>query len=477
MNLGDQLNGILIDLQGVSTESSLILGSIVLLVAGLIRSNVWLIKGIFLAILSIALYFNLGNEVAGLFMMDSLKHSGLILSFNSLFILSGMLLVLFVRDDDHAPEFYFFILAMLVGSLFMTKSNNLLITYLAIELTSFASYILTNFSFKQKGFEAGIKYLLFGAISSAIMLFGIGLIYGSTGTIYFSNWTNLEFSEVLPQIGFVMLLIGIFFKISIVPAHIWVPATYQEAPTDATAFMSIVPKLGGMVLLMNLFRLDIFPESHWIYLLVYALGIVTILAGTLGALKQQHARRMIGFGAIAHSGFLLPLILMDSSTASNAFWYYGVAYALMNLAVFYLLDNYERNGVSSLNDYKGITANQWVGGSFTLVLVSMVGLPPLAGFTAKLLLFTSLWEGYQLLEQNHLLWYLIVAVLATVGSLFFYLQIPRQLFLNQLAEAKSIEFPNSTKFIATLFCIVLLLLFFVPQLVTEAQHMLNNLHE
>ena len=186
---------------------------------------------------------------------------------------------------------------------------------------------------------------------------------------------------------------------------------------------------------------------------------------------------MIGFGAIAHSGFLLPLVLIDSSTASNAFWYYGVIYALMNLAVFYLLDNYERNGVLSLDDYKSIKANQWVGGSFTLVLVSMIGLPPLAGFTAKLLLFTSLWEGYQLLAQNHLIWYLVVAVLATVGSLFFYLQIPRQLFLNQSPEAKSIEFQNSTKFIATLFCIVLLLLFFVPQLVTEAQHMLNNLHE
>lgn len=477
MNLNDQLNGILNDLQGVWTESILIVGAIFILIVGLLDSNKWLLKSCFLGVLLLAAYYNSLNESIGLLIENSLHIKPSALQFGSLFIWVGILLLSYQRSAKHLVEFCFFILALLVGCLFMMKANSLLIVYLSIELASFASYILTNFSFKKSGFEAGIKYLLFGAISSAFMLFGIGIIYGTTGTFFISDWGIATFQDLFSQVGFVFLLLGIFFKISLVPSHIWVPATYQAAPADATAFMSIVPKLAGLVLLKNLFDANLFVADHWIYALILMLGMLTILFGTLGALRQQNARRMISFGAIAHSGFLLPFALLATDLSASSFWYYAVTYSIMNLAVFFLLDVYEKKDIHNVPDYAKTKHATWLGAAFTLILISLVGIPPLAGFTAKFFLFTTLWEGYQGLANGHLLWYLIIAVLATVASLFFYLQIPRQIFLGQSQDTQSIKFKFSTKILATLFCIVLLLLFFAPQLVMEAKQLLNNVHE
>lgn len=477
MNLSEQLSGILNDLQSVWTESALILGAIAILIIGLIKSNDIIIKLLFSTVVIVTLWLNIANQSEGLMMMNSIFITKSSIYFGSLFLLVALLITLFPRDKKHSTEFYFFILAMLCGSFFMMKANSLLIIYLSIELVSFASYILTNFSFKKHGFEAGIKYLLFGAISSAIMLFGLGLIYGATGTFTISNLSELASIELISQVGLVMMLLGIFFKISIVPAHLWVPATYQSAPCDAVAFMSIVPKIAGLILLQRVLGLEALELNHWIFELVLLLGILTIIIGTLGAFRQSNTRRMISFGAIAHSGFLFPFALINTSTSSEAFWWYGVVYALMNLAVFYLLDQYERKGAITLAAYGASAKSVLMGTSFTLILVSLVGLPPLAGFTAKFFLFTTLWEHYLSTDSIIVLSYLLVAVLATVGSLFYYFQIPKNIFLTKDQPDQSINFSLWAKIIATLFSIGLLLLFFAPKLVIVMQQLLNNVHE
>ena len=478
MNLTDQLTDILNDLQSVWTESSLILGAILLLLVGLLQPGSSIVKGIFVAVIGFALWLNImSNQVAGLVLMDSLQLSKPSVYFGSLFLLVALLILLFPRDKKHAPEFYFFILSMLAGSLFMMKANSLLITYLSIELVSFSSYILTSFSFKKKGFEAGLKYLLFGAISSATMLFGLGLIYGATGTFTISAFSTSVSIGLLSQVGVVMMLTGIFFKISIVPAHLWVPATYQSAPADATAFISIVPKLAGLVLVQRIFSAGMFSPDQRVFKLVLVLGMLTVVVGTLGAFRQTNARRMISFGAIAHSGYLLPFTLINSETSQDAFWWYAVAYSIMNLAAFYLLDQYERKEINVISDYSNSAKSVWPGISFTLILVSLVGLPPLGGFMAKFFLFSVLWEFYLLMNSETALCYLIVAVLATVGSLFYYLQIPKNIFLSKEEQNQSINFGISAKIIATIFSIGLLLLFFAPRLIMVMQHLLNNVHE
>lgn len=479
MKLQDQLHGILNDLSLVSTETALMLGAIVLLIAGLISKRPVLIKSIFATVIAVALYFNLQISEVGIHVSESLFSSTYILSFASLFLLFGLLMLLFPRDK-HTPEFYFLILSMIVGSIFMMKANSLLIIYLSIELVSFVSYILTGFSFKKEGFEASIKYLLFGAVSSAIMLIGLGLIYGTTQTFYISEWSSILFSDLLPQLGFLFLVFGVLFKVSIFPFHIWTPATYQSAPVDAVALFSVVPKIAGFVLLQRIVLASELDFSYWLITTILGLGIATIAIGTLGALRQSNTRRMISFGSIAHSGFLLSLVVTSSNSYQDAFWWYAAVYGIMNFGAFYLIDRYEAVSVYQNQEYLQSKNETWMGGVFTLILVSLVGLPPLAGFSAKLFLFSSLWEIYLEMEATITLTYLIIAVFATVASLFFYLKIPKNIFLGgpeSDAEKAPISFSFQSKIIATIFAITLLMLFFVPKLVMNLQLLLNNVHE
>ncbi|MFK7952412.1 MAG: NADH-quinone oxidoreductase subunit N [Ekhidna sp.] len=462
MSILQQLTDILNDLQLVKTESALMIGAIVLLISGLITKSNRLLKGVFALVIVAALYFNSFVNETGLALSNGIFISSISQQFSNLFLMTGLILLLYERGEKHSAEFYFFILSLLIGSVFMMKANSLLIIYISIELASFASYILTNFSFRKAAHEAGIKYLLFGAVSSAIMLFGIGLIYGTTHTFYLHEWQLSMFETLLPQVGLLMFLMGIFFKASIVPLHIWVPATYQSAPNDATAFMSIVPKLAAFILLSRVVQTGILPT--WIINASLSLGMLTIIFGTFGALKQANVRRMISFGAIAHSGFLLPFVFMNSETALESFWWYSCVYAVMNLAVFYLVDAFERQAIFTRKDYAKSSKETWIGVAMTIILVSLIGLPPLAGFTGKLLLFSSLWEFFDLSSNQLYVGYLIIALFATVISLFFYLRIPQAIFLTKRENEDIISFNLSTKIIATLFAMVLILLFFVPQI-------------
>ncbi len=473
MNLQDQLLEILANLESLKVEFTLIIGAISLLIAGLITKSGQLLKSIYALTIVFAFYHNWQGFSLGLALSNSLFIASTAQNFTAIFLGAGLLILLYHREEEHATEFYFFILSILVGGIMLMKANSFLVAYLSIELTSFTAYIITNFSFKKVGFEAGIKYLLFGAVSTAIMLFGFGLVYG-VSDIFFISELN-EINKALPaSVGLLLIVFGLLFKGSVVPFHIWVPATYQSAPNDATAILSIVPKLAAFVLLQRIFQSVGFDES-WISTACLMLGMLTIVFGTLSALRQSNARRMISFGAIAHSGFLLPLVIMESSTSNEAFWWYAAAYALMNVAIFFFLDVYERKGVVQVSDYGGQSGTDWVlNSAMTIILISLVGLPPAAGFTAKFLLFGSLWEFYSNGADAIYITYLIVALFATVISLFFYLRIPYQMFLVKAETLDTQNTPVSTKIIATLFSIVLLLLFFAPQILTVMQQLLNS---
>lgn len=474
MNLLDQLSEISSNLEYVKVESTLILGAILLLITGLVNKSNWLIKSVYGATLILAFYFNWQGFPMGTMLSNSLLSTSMAHNFTAILLLAALLILVYSRSNEHATEFYFFILSILAGSIFIMKANSFLVAYISIELTSFSAYILTNFSFKKNGFEAGIKYLLFGAVSTAIMLFGFGLIYGTTGAFFLSDLSGLVETPLL-NVGLIFVIFGILFKASIVPFHIWVPATYQSAPNDAIAILSIVPKLSALVLLNRLLLLADTEVGDLLTTLCLILGMITIVFGTLSALNQANARRMISFGAIAHSGFLLPLAIMDTSTSDQAFWWYAVIYSLMNIAVFRLLDEYETNEIVEVNNYSGIGTTNWVvNSSMTMVLVSLIGLPPLAGFTAKFFLFSSLWEYFSLTTNAVYMAYLIVAIFATIISLFFYLRIPYRMFLVNTETFGTISSSVSTKIIATLFSIILLLLFFAPQILTVMQQLLNS---
>jgi NADH-quinone oxidoreductase subunit N len=450
------------------------LGAILLLMVGLTTKSKWIIQFIYGVTLILAFYFNfLGFELSEI-LSKSLLLTSTAQNFTPIFLISGLIILLYKREGEHATEFYFFILSIITGAILIMKANSFLVTYLAIELTSFSAYILTNFSFKKEGYEAGIKYLLFGAISSAIMLFGFGLVYGTLNTFFISDWINTQ-PDMLFTIGVVFIVFGLLFKSSIIPFHIWVPAAYQSAPNDAVAIFSVVPKLGALVLLGRIIESVSSSGYNWIMGFCLILGVLTIVFGTLSALRQSNARRMISFGAIAHSGFLLPLAILNSETSNEFFWWYAAVYAIMNLAIFYLIDEFERNDIVDLKDYSNLgERNSFLAVCITAVLLSLIGIPPLAGFTAKFFLFNVLWEYYLISQDGLFMTYLIVALLATIISLFFYLRVPYYLFLVKSDPAKSIETSFSTKIIATLFSIVLLLLFFAPQILSVMQQLLNS---
>lgn len=474
MNLQNQLSEIIQGIQQLRVESILILGAILLLVVGLVSSRKEVVKSIFGVTIVVAFYFSLGNDSVGMILSRSMVLSDASLLFTTIFLFSGLALLLFQRSQEHAMEFYFFVLSLLVGGVVMMKSNSLLVVFIAVELTSFSGYILTNFSFSKKGHEAGIKYLLFGAMSSAIMLLGFGLLYGSSGVFYLSDLDALQQANLTQNVGILLIVGGLLFKSSIVPFHLWVPATYQEAPSDAAAIISIVPKLAALVLLGRIF--DSLNGGNWVLTMTLVLGMLTITFGVFSALRQSHARRMISLGAVAHSGFLLPLAIVSSVVTMEVFWWYAAVYALMNIAIFFFLDEFERKSIVKTEDYAGLSTSFPIAGiSMTIVLISLVGLPPLAGFTAKLFLFTSLYEAYALANEGVYLAYLLLAVFATVISLFFYLKIPYQLFLVKPVTSGSVQFSLRTKFIATLFSIVLLLLFFAPQTLTVMQQLLSHI--
>lgn len=473
MTLQEQLGQIIHDLQHIKSETSLMLSAVLLLVVGLITNRNLVIKGLFAMSLLFAFYFNFDSSSNGLYLSKAMFGSAQASVFTGLFLLVSLLVLIFRRPAKHNAEFYFLILSLLIGCVFMMKANSLLVVYLSVELVSFGSYILTNFSFKRAANEAAIKYLLFGATSSAIMLLGIGLVYGGTGTVFLSVLSSADWQAFHVEIGLMLIIFGLLFKASVAPFHIWVPATYQTAPVDATAFISIVPKLASLVLLHRIFQVLAVDHSHWMVRATLALGLLTLVLGTLGALRQTNFRRLISMGAIAHSGFLLPFALLSSSAATEAFWWYAVAYAVMNVGVFYLVDHYERVDVHDIHDFAKLKKQVWLGVVTFTILMSLVGIPPFAGFTAKFFLFSSLWEMAMLSNTSIYLIYLMSAVLSTVVALFYYLRPSYYQFIAE-AKTKSINFLNSSKYVVTLFAIALLLLFFAPQLVTLMQQFLNN---
>lgn len=455
MSLSDQLEGILHDLQHLTAEMALVFGALLVLIIGLFKPSQIGIKSA-VAFTFILVFTHVISNEESLF-GGMVFQSYLGSQFIQLFSIVGLFLLLFFTSKNHRSSYYFLLLMVMLGALMMMQSVHLLLIYLSIEMVSYGSYVLTNFSFNKKSHEAGIKYLLFGGVSSAIMLFGMSMLYGVSGSLLMADMSELS---LYGQVGAVMLMVGVLFKVSAVPFHIWLPNVYQAAPTDTVTFFSIVPKLAGLVLLKN-----VLDNLGWGHEWLLVLGILTIVFGTFGALRQTNVRRLISYGAIAHTGFLMPFVILPISTP--LFVWYAVIYALMNVGVFYLIGQFEKRGVHALNDYSSLGRSLPILGILmTVVLVALIGLPPTAGFTAKWILFSSLWSLYQAGSEVLILSYLLVAIFATAVALFYYIRVPYYLFIK--SGGFEIEKPSLVAHLfAGLIALILLGLFFVPNLASN----------
>jgi NADH-quinone oxidoreductase subunit N len=364
-------------------------------------------------------------------------------------------------------------------------SVNLLMVFISLELISIGSYVLTGFLFDKKGTEGSLKYFLFGSSASAIMLYGFSVLYGFTGTLDFSSKEFFEGllnnSTPLFFIAGMMALAGFLYKIAAAPLHPWAPDVYESAPMPVVAFFSVVPKLAGIgVLTKFILALNLFGRSPYDWQIVISIvAILTLTVGNFSALLQKNPKRLMAYSSIAQSGFLLVGIAAFLPQGIHFMLFYASVYLLMNFLVFLYLHYFEMRGVTTIASYQNSgPAFLWPSLFLLVGLIALTGLPPTAGFTAKLFIFTSLWESYHLSGKQILLWLLVFGLLNTVVSLFYYLRIPYYAFIkggesgpkaNNLGESAQRVFSRHTGFwignlLGFILVIAVLLIFFIPDL-------------
>jgi NADH-quinone oxidoreductase subunit N len=370
---------------------------------------------------------------------------------------------------DFPPEYHALLIAAVAGMNLLSMSTHLLSIYLSLELISISSYLLVALSPYKKAAEGAIKYLLFGAASSAVMLYGISLIYGLTGTMDItSEAITIGLSnnpDLVVTVTIVLTLAGLLFKLSLVPFHVWTPDVYEAAPTPLVSFLSVAPKAAVVLVLMRL--AGILPAQY--FPILGGIALISMTIGNVAALWQTNARRLLAYSSIAQAGYLLVGIAAYSRFGFESAVFYTAAYLVINLSAFFMIDLLQPKRETKLAEYEGLgRKNIWISVAVTVVMVALAGLPPTAGFTSKLLVFSALWESYHQQQFPWMLWLLIGGILNAAISLAYYMRLPYLLFFKSI-NTKSIKTNNGIpgKVIASLLIVTLLLLFFNPEWLTK----------
>lgn len=400
------------------------------------------------------------------------------IQFKLLTVFAAVLSLAFFYQDERLTkhpkginDFISIFLAAVLGMFLLISSANLLMLYLSIEMISLASYLMVAYSaFQNKQAEAGMKYVLFGAVASAMMLYGISLIYGFTGTInLFGNELVNGLSDVggaATTLAMVLVITGIGFKLSFVPFHFWTPDAYQEAPTSVTSFLSTVPKIAAFGFLFYVLPQFQLLEGNIFKHLILMVSIASLVLGNIIAVFQDDVKRMMAYSAIGHTGFILMLFLLPQSEILKAMLFYLLAYTLMNSATFMSFIYLENKfGVIKVSNFKGLGKKApFIGVLLVVLMISLTGLPPTIGFISKFLVFSALINLTS--ADIYVLSLLVVAALTTVISLFYYLKIPLFFFLKE-AEME-IEEKESNKLLLvmiSLLTIAVLVLGLFPNLI------------
>jgi NADH-quinone oxidoreductase subunit N len=322
-------------------------------------------------------------------------------------------------------EFYALLLAMVWGAQVLVMANNLLMLYLALEMMSIGGYALAVFGFGRPAVEGGIKYVLFGVLASAVMLYGLSLLYGLTGSLEITGLINkLLAAPALPvQVALVLALAGLLFKIGGFPFHVWLPDVYEGAPVAVAAFFSTAPKAAAAALLFRwVGALEPLPQAE----VLAGVALASLVVGNLAALWQTGAKRLLAYSSVAHAGFVLMGVVAQTWPGT---FYYLLAYTVANFLVFGVVAQVAPSGPAPLAGFAGWgQVRPWLGVVATVGVAALIGLPPTAGFTAKLLVFTGVWQRWQVSGQLVWLGLLLVGLGTTVVAVYYYLKIPFLMF-------------------------------------------------
>jgi NADH-quinone oxidoreductase subunit N len=368
------------------------------------------------------------------------------LFFKIVFFAMGIFIILssidFVKQHlNHAGEFYGLLLFSILGMNLMAESRELLTAYISLELLSFSLYVLVAYALgNAKSNEASIKYIIVGAFSSAILLYGISMVYSTLGVTRFLDISTAlastaDFSPAL-WVGLGLIVVGFGFKLSAVPFHMWAPDTYEGAPLPVTAYLAIASKTAAFALLIRLLAEGMVPVAarweQW-QIIIAGMAAITMVVGNLVALAQSNIKRLMAYSSIGHAGFVLAgvaALSTNSVLAANGVIFYLVAYSVTNMVVFSALISYfNMTGQEEIADFAGLADRQpFLAASIAIGLFSLAGLPIFAGFTAKFYLFTAVANG-------GFLWLAVLAIFSSLISLYYYLQVIRQMYIQPAPAA------------------------------------------
>ena len=390
-------------------------------------------------------------------------------TFFKLFTVGSLAVVtLFVMADkrerkDQIGEYYFLLLGAAIGIFFMVSTNNLLLLMLGLELLSLSSYSLAGFhKHERRSGEAAMKYVIFGGLSAGIMLYGISLLYGLTGSIDLVEMASsatlaaqFDSSPVPVAVAVVLILAGFAYKVSVVPFHFWTPDVYEGAPTPVATFLAVASKAGGFAVMLRfigeLFRPVGVSEAIEAYgdrvgLLLALLAAVTMTVGNFSALRQASLKRMLAFSSVAHAGYVLMGIAVMTEEGFSAAMFYLAAYYFMNLGAFGFLLYFEGvTGSERIDSLKGMGFKApIISIAMVIFLVSLTGLPPTVGFNGKVVLIQAVWGA------SFAPWLLVVLAVNTVVSLFYYFRVVKALFLAPEADETPSAQPAMAGFLAAL---------------------------
>ncbi|HLD45055.1 MAG TPA: NADH-quinone oxidoreductase subunit N, partial [bacterium] len=347
-------------------------------------------------------------------------------------------------DGSPKPEFYALLITLTLGLTILSTANHLLMIYLAVEMSSLVSYVLAGYITENtRSDEAGLKYVLYGGVASAVMLFGMSLLYGVTGEMGLVSIREFLISHpVDPMILFlavIMIFAGLGYKMAVVPFHMWSPDVYEGAPLPVTAYLSVASKAGGFAVTLRFFLVGFVGASSkdlWMALggidwplLIALLSATTMTVGNLLALHQQNIKRFLAYSSIAHAGYLLMGLVAVSRAGVEAVLYYFAIYFLMNLGAFVVAQVLVNQGkTENMEDYRGLVRQGPFGVflslSLTVFLFSLAGIPPFAGFVAK-------WYVFKAVIDSGYLWLAIVAVINSVVALYYYVRLIKFMLIDE----------------------------------------------
>ncbi|MFM9983694.1 MAG: NADH-quinone oxidoreductase subunit N [Flavobacteriales bacterium] len=366
----------------------------------------------------------------------------------------------FSGDQTRRTDLYALAVFSICGAVVLVSFSNMMTLFLGLEILSIPLYVLAA-SEKRNilSNEAGFKYFFLGSLASAIILFGIALVYGATGSFdvetIAARVAEIHSTSTLLKIGIVMILAGFAFKVSVAPFHLWAPDVYQGAPTAVTAFMATIVKTAAFAALYKLFSVSFAATDGDYTNIIAGMIALTLVVANLIAARQTNSKRLLAYSSISHAGFMMGIVMLANQIPGKYLLYYVLTYSIASLTAFGALHHVSsfQDGDESENAFKGLVKrNPMMAGAMTLALLSMAGIPPLCGFLAKYYVISGV-------LAHHSVWLVILMILTSVVSVYYYLKLIIAMF-TPLENSGRIVVSKTNQFLYGFFAVLLIALFF-----------------